>query len=63
MDIFKYIIALALFFAAILFEVSSAVALAFPSAADYAYGIALFAHSLIVLFLFFKSLQPKESEK
>jgi hypothetical protein len=52
MEIFKYIIALYIFFALIIGAFAFAAALAFPNVANYAYSVALVVHAVVILTLF-----------
>ena len=63
MEIFKYIIALYFFFAALLGAISFSVALSFPHLAHYAYSIALTVHSFVMFGLFLDALRDKEAKK
>lgn len=64
MQTFIYLKALYIFLALILLGIAFAVALAFPSVADYAYAAAIFTHSLIMLFVFVQDLKtpPQKSD-
>lgn len=56
MEILKYIIALYLFFAALLGALSFSVALSFPHLAHYAYSIALVVHTFVIFGIFVAEL-------
>ncbi|SFV66634.1 hypothetical protein MNB_SM-5-592 [hydrothermal vent metagenome] len=63
MEIFKYIITLYLFFAALFGAVSFSVALSFPHLAHYAYSIALLVHSFVMFGLFLDALRDKTHKR
>jgi len=65
MEIFRYIIALYIFFALIIGAFAYAAALSFPAVANYAYSVALIVHAVVMFVLFvleLKSTPTKEQQ-
>jgi len=63
MEIFKYILALYIFLAALLAALSYGVALSFPHMANYAYSAALFIHTFSIFIMFLQALREEPINK
>jgi len=65
MEIFKYIIALYIFFALIIGAFAYAAALSFPAVTNYAYSGALVVHAVVMLTLFILEIKnpPLKEQK